>query len=498
MARKPVDDDEDDDLDDAEPARADDEADELDDDSGEYEDEDEDEEGRGGGGLGRLIVTAGIALAFIVGVAAGGYFFIFSGDEETEVAATAASEVDSGDGTTMSIPRRRMMTAEELSKKGGDAPPEPAARTAPAPAPGGAFTPPPASQQPATAAQVPQQQVMAPPPAAEPPDAAPRAPPPPAKGKGKAAPATVGEPSGAGLVTPAVTAAAYRDIPVLPQGKPLTGPIASLIESTDAGQLPKMQGSNGPWRAYARPFDAPADRPKIAVIITGLGLSRAPTLAAVNQLPGGITLAFDPYAKNIDEWVGVGRSNGHEALLHLPLEANDFPVSDPGPLALLTDLDALQNLARMHQVLASAIGYVGMIQVMGSRFAASDAAMRPVLEETKRRGLMFVSVPASNDDRGLAIAQEISLPVAQVDLKIDAIPSATAIDARLTELEKIARERGRALAIAEALPVTIAKLAAWAQTLDFKELALAPVTAIASTSASPGAAKGAAKSAAKK
>jgi uncharacterized protein len=498
MARKPIDDDEDDDLDDAEPARADDAAaddgaGDLDDGPAEYEGEDDDD--RRGGGLGRLILIAGVALAFIVGVAAGGYFFIFSGDEETEVAAKAESEVDSGDGTTMSIPRRRMMTADELGKKGGDAPVQSA--SPPAPAPGGAFTPPPASQQPAPAAPAAQQQTMAPPPAAV--DAAPKAQPP-AKGKGKAAPApvAVGEPSGAGLVTPAVTAAAYREIPILPQGKPLTGPIASLIESTDAGQLPKMQGSNGPWRAYARPFDGPAERPKIAIIVTGMGLSRAPTLAAVNQLPGGITLAFDPYAKNTDEWVGLGRSNGHEAVLHLPLETNDFPVSDPGPLALLTDLDALQNLARMHQVLASAIGYVGVIQIMGSRFATSDAAMRPVLEEAKRRGLMFVSVPATNDDRGMAIAQEISLPIAQVDLKIDAVPSATAIDARLSELEKIARERGSALGIAEALPVTIAKLAAWTQTLDFKELALAPVTAVVPASAAPAAAKGAAKSAAKK
>ena len=270
-----------------------------------------------------------------------------------------------------------------------------------------------------------------------------------------------------------------------PPGKPLTSPIISLVETTEVGQLPKAQGSQAPWKAYARPFDGPADKPKIAVIITGMGLARAPTLAGINQLVGGFTLAFDPYAKGIDDWVGIGRSNGHEALMQLPMETTDFPVLDPGPFALLTDLDAPQNIARMHQVLASAKGYVGLLQVMGSKFSSSETAMRPVLEEAKKRGLLFVGMEASNEDRGAAIAEEIALPSVYVDVKLDDVASGAAIDERLTELERIARERGHAVALAEAYPVTIAKLAEWVGSLAFKELALAPVSAVVTVPASP-------------
>jgi polysaccharide deacetylase 2 family uncharacterized protein YibQ len=504
--RKRNEDDEDEDLDALDAAASGDAAAEGPADSGDdapdFEAEEEDSE-PSGGGRGRLIIIACVAVAFVVGIAAGGYFFLFQGGDETPVAAGSPITAGSDDGTAMTITRRRMLTAEELAaEKGGATGASSSAAPRPAAPAEGALTPPaPQAQTAAPSAPAPQATASSSAPAAavparpsEPSEAPQAKAQPSAKGaKGKNAAPAQGEPSGAGLVTPSVTAAAYRDIPVLPQSRPLTGPIASLIETTDAGQLPRAQGAQGPWRAYARPFDGPVDKPKIAVIVIGMGLSRAPTLAAVNQLPANITLAFDPYAKNPDEWVGLGRSNGHEALLHLPMEATDFPVSDPGPMALLADLDTAQNISRLHQVLASAVGYVGVIQVMGSRFAASEAAMRPVLEETKRRGLLFVAVPTNTEDRGTAIAQEIGLPSIAVDLKIDTLASAVAIDAQLNELEKIARDKGRAIALAEAYPVTVAKLAAWAQTLAFKELALAPVSAVVTVPAPPAAAKGAPK-----
>ena len=380
MANKKLDDDDDDDddLDDAPDvaAEGDVDADALGD--------DEEEEGSGGG-RGRLIAIIAVAVVLLLGVSAGGYFFLFSGGGDEVAADTPAAAPLADDGTTMTIARgRRMLSSEELAQQGGGqaAAPSGAAseETASAPSsqmsasPPTAMTPSPATPQ-ASGTGTSTAQPQSTPAAAAPA---------PAKGtKGKGAgPAPV---ETAGLVTPAATAAAYREIPVLPAGKPLSAPDPNYTETTEAGTLPRARGSQGVWKAYARPFDGPADKPRVAIIITGLGLSRAATLAAISQMAGGITLAFDPHTRNLEEWVGLGRSNGHEALLHLPMEPNDFPVSDPGPMALLTDFDAVQNIARMHQVLASAIGYVGVIQIMGSKFAASDAALRPALEELKKR-----------------------------------------------------------------------------------------------------------------
>ncbi len=495
MANKKLDDDDDDDdddLDDAPDAAA-----EGDDDV-EAVGDDEEEEGEGKG-RGRLIAIISVVVVLLLGTAAGSYFFLFSGSDEEIAADTPAVAPLADDGTTMTIARgRRMLTSEELAQQGGGqaaAPGSSSEETALAPpsslsqapaAPG--MTPPPATAQASATGETQQSAPGAPAPSA-PAAAAAKG----AKGKG-AAPAAV---ETAGLVTPAATAAAYREIPVLPAGKPLSAPDPSYTETTEAGTLPRARGALGVWKAYARPFDGPADKPRVAIIITGLGLSRAATLAAISQMAGGITLAFDPHTRNLEEWVGLGRSNGHEALLHLPMEPNDFPVSDPGPMALLTDFDAAQNIARMHQVLASAIGYVGVVQVMGSKFAASDAALRPALEELKKRGLLFVNVPSGTEDRGFAVAQEIGLPVTRVDLKLDTDLSAAAIDSQINELEKIAREKGRAVAIAEAYPVTLARLSMWMQSLSLKEITLAPVSAMVQAAAPAPAAAAAPKGAKK-
>ncbi|MCD6074619.1 MAG: divergent polysaccharide deacetylase family protein [Rhodospirillales bacterium] len=494
MADKKLDDDEDDDDDlEAGPAESNEGRPAHDDDEPALSEDDEDEPKRGG--KGKLIAIVAVAATLVIAMAGGAYVFMFSGSDEEETAQASVAKDEPDDGSTMIISRnRRMISSEEMAKQ-GITPEAPSASTTPGTT---ALTPPTstarAPSQPQAAAQgtsqaAPADSAAPAPLAALAPQGPAQAPASgPAKGaKGKAAPTT---PDTQGLVTPAATAAAYRDIPVLPAGKPLSPPDPQYGESSDFGTLPRARGSQGVWKAYARPFDGPTDKPRVTIIVTGLGLSRASTLAAISQTPAGVTLAFDPYTRNLDEWLGLGRSNGHEALVQLPMEPSDFPISDPGPLALLTDLDATQNIQRLHQVLASATGYTGVIQVMGSKFAASEAALRPALDEMKRRGVLFVSVPSGSEDRGFSVAQDAGVPSARVDLKLDTELTAAAIDDRISELERLAREKGRAIGIAEAYPVTLARLSIWGQTLSLKEITLAPASAIVQIAAPAPATKG--------
>ena len=283
---------------------------------------------------------------------------------------------------------------------------------------------------------------------------------------------------GAGVMVPAATLAAFGNIPSVEPGEPLAGvPDPALIERDT---LPKV-GDDGrlPWQAYARPFDGRDDRPRIAIIITGMGLSRASTDAAIKRLPGPVTLAFDPYAANLDGWVTQARQAGHEVLVSLPMESDEFPLRDPGPYALLTSLDAAENMRRLEFVLGRLPGYVGVISTMGSRFRASESHLRPVLEALKGRGLMFVDGGAAKGNLAPKIATEIGLPRAINNLHLDTVPSRTAIDQRLAELEGIVRQHAVAVAIAAPYPATLERLAAWAATLEAKNLTLAPVSSLA-------------------
>ncbi|MGF1625215.1 MAG: divergent polysaccharide deacetylase family protein, partial [Alphaproteobacteria bacterium] len=164
-----------------------------------------------------------------------------------------------------------------------------------------------------------------------------------------------------------------------------------VVESTEVGPLPVVS-STGVRAAdvYAHPFDVSGNRPMVAVVVSGLGLSSGATEAAIQSLPGAVTLSFSPYSSRLQDWVALARAAGHEVLIDLPMEPADFPNSDPGPQALMTGLSPEVNLQRLEWVLSRTTNYVGVGSFMGSRFAADAAAMRPVLEAIRARGLIYL------------------------------------------------------------------------------------------------------------
>jgi uncharacterized protein len=268
-------------------------------------------------------------------------------------------------------------------------------------------------------------------------------------------------------------------------------PDPSLIEAGQNGPLPVI-GRDGrePWRAYARPFDRADARPRIAILVCGLGLSAASTEAAISQLPGAVTLAFEPYAQLLPQWIGRAREAGHEVLLIVPMEPSDYPLEDPGPYTLLTSLSAEENVARLDWVLSRGTGYVGVVNLLGSRFAAARANLLPVLEELKKRGLLFVDGRVSELSAVLPLAQSMDLAVVVSEETIDADASRDTIDRALSEIEERAKRQDAALGIGYAYPLTLERLALWTKSLEAKGLALAPVSALA---APPGESKRATK-----
>ncbi len=238
--------------------------------------------------------------------------------------------------------------------------------------------------------------------------------------------------------------------------------------------------SMAPWRRFSTASEATESQPKVAIVITGLGLSAAATEAAIKQLPAAITLSFSPYARRLNQWITLARINEHEVMLDLPMEPVTYPEDDPGPHALLTLLDASQNLARLDWILSRANSIVGVTGVMGSRFTTSEKGLRPVLADLKKRGLMILDNRITQDSVIDKLASSIALPYVLNDRALDAAQaSRVAIDARLTEVERLARENGFAVAIGQPYPVTIERLRDWTATIKGRGIALVPITALA-------------------
>ena len=256
-------------------------------------------------------------------------------------------------------------------------------------------------------------------------------------------------------------------------------PDPALIVKGSYGLLPVV-GPAGqlPWRVYSRPFDDPLDRPQIALIMSDMGMSDAATRSVIQRLPGTVTMSFNPYAKSLQNWIDLSRAAGHEVILQLPMEPYGYPENDPGPHTLLTSLSIRENLNRLEWLLSRFAGYTGVTSQMGSKFIASDKDIEPVLAVIKKSGLLFVDTRSSRKSVSARIAKKLGLPVAINNRYLDNSASRNAIDARLGELEKIARVTGAAVGIGYPYPVTIERIVAWSESLARKGIVLVPVSEI--------------------
>ncbi len=228
--------------------------------------------------------------------------------------------------------------------------------------------------------------------------------------------------------------------------------------------------------AYASAFDAADPRPRVGLILAGVGLDRAASLAAIRALPAGVTLAVSPYAVDPAPLLAAARAAGHEYLVSIPMEPERFPLNDPGNHALLTRQTPAQNRRQLDWALSRFAGYVGATGALGlmrgERFAGSPEDIDPVLRRLARCGLLYVDPRPAAGRLPFAWGRE-------VDVVIDHPASAAAIEAALARLDRIAHRQGRALGLVGAVrPVAVAQLAAWANGLAAHGLALAPVTAL--------------------
>lgn len=291
-----------------------------------------------------------------------------------------------------------------------------------------------------------------------------------------------GKPTGAtGIQIASVQAAAYNKLPEIKFEKPLsTVPDPALIEQGFRGQIPKI-GKDGrlPLNVYARPFSSSDSRARIALIVTGLGLSRAATTAAVRLLPGAVTLAFDSYGSNLADWAAAARDTGHESVILLPMESAAFPVRDPGPNSISSTLEEKENLRRLEVVMGSMPGFVGIMNSMGSLFVKDAIRLKPVLVAIKARGLMFIDNGRTKESMAPKVATEIGLPRAFSNITIDRDPSRAYIDRQLARLENIARKQSVSVGIFRPYPVSLEQVTAWIKTLEKKKLALGPISSMA-------------------
>jgi polysaccharide deacetylase 2 family uncharacterized protein YibQ len=198
--------------------------------------------------------------------------------------------------------------------------------------------------------------------------------------------------------------------------------------------------------------------PRIAIVIDDMGLNLTGSERA-ERLPKAITLSFMPYAPRLADQTGQAREDGHELLLHMPMEP--MGNNDPGPGALLTNLSPEEIRSRFQKGLDSFKGFDGVNNHMGSKFTSDAAGMEIVIDELQKHNLFFLDSRTSPHTVGEKIAKQHGLPTLGRDIFLDDDMSAEAVRTQLARTEYVAKRQGYAIAIGHPHEVTLNALEAW-------------------------------------
>ncbi len=256
-------------------------------------------------------------------------------------------------------------------------------------------------------------------------------------------------------------------------------PNDSLLEDSPFGKLPII-GPSGlrPMDQYARPWSG-ARGTRIAIVVSGLGLSQTGTQRAIEKLPEEITLAFAVSGNSLQRWMQDARRGGHEILIQVPFEPFDYPSNNPGPDTLLTSLSATKNIDNLHKAMGKITNYTGVMNYLGGRFLANPGAMEPVLRDIGKRGLLFLDDGSSAQSKSGTIAKTLEVPHAFADVQLDGELQQDAIMRKLDELERIARRNGSAIGVASAFDESVDAISKWSEEAAMRGIEIVAVSALA-------------------
>lgn len=247
----------------------------------------------------------------------------------------------------------------------------------------------------------------------------------------------------------------------------------AVVSDLSSGLM--IKGDNVAESDVVKEYSTPKGGGRVVIIIDDMGISLRSKLVEV--LPGPLTLSYLPYAKNLPERVKRASDNGHELMLHMPMEPINGNI-DGGPHVLKTSQNNDDFIKTLEWGLSSFDGFVGLNNHMGSNLTQDDKSMRRVMNHIKDTGLFFIDSKTIGSSVVERVAKEIGIPYAVRDVFLDHEINAEFISSALKKLENTAHKQGYAIAIGHPHKETIAALKNWLPTLKSKGLTLVPASMV--------------------
>ena len=216
--------------------------------------------------------------------------------------------------------------------------------------------------------------------------------------------------------------------------------------------------------------------PTIAIIIDDMGVNKFWSRKA-EKLPSSVTLSYLPYAEELPKYTKLAKATGHELMLHMPMEADSISAN-PGPFALKTEYSKDELLKNIKYNLEQFDGYIGINNHMGSKMSQDSKGLALLMQELKKRELLYLDSRTTPISLGEAIARRYELPTTHRDIFLDHVATESFVKNSLKKLERVALKNGTAIAIGHPKQVTIETLKKWIPDAINRGFRIVPVSEI--------------------
>ncbi len=205
------------------------------------------------------------------------------------------------------------------------------------------------------------------------------------------------------------------------------------------------------------PLPAITSLPKIAIIVDDLGRS----LSVANQLIDldlPITLSILPGEPYATEVALLASRSGNEVMIHIPMEPQSYPKTNPGSDALLLGQSEKEVQRRLIAMIKKIPYASGANNHMGSRYTEYQAGMRTVIATMHEYGLFFVDSRTTSRSIVTQEAKRVGVPTTVRDVFLDNVADVELIRVEIRRLVKRARQNNSAVGICHPYPETIEAL----------------------------------------
>jgi len=200
-----------------------------------------------------------------------------------------------------------------------------------------------------------------------------------------------------------------------------------------------------------------SSKPKLAIIVTNLGLNRFSTEFALS-LPKQFALGFLPYTTSLKPLLYKAQEHGHEIYIYLPCET-DRASDNPGKYALMNNLSKDENILRLNMILNAHPKYNGVYTSYKEKFTQNQEMAEVIVDRITDRNLIFILGREKNllYPQYLIEKKDVLINNIVIDSQLDK----EMIKYNLKRLIVIAKKNKVAIGYAQGYPLTISILNDW-------------------------------------